>query len=124
MPVIIKYAVERNGEKKITFTSRTEADSYDKMLEMDNGLFKLLGKSNVVTNADLNVKDLQCSWFKTKKIYFVRWILSVNPQQNRQKRKRRTLKMMMFKLPKISKFFFIQSSTLPPLLIYTSICCR
>ena len=34
MAVIVKYVVERNGEEKMTFTSKSEADAYDKMLDM------------------------------------------------------------------------------------------
>lgn len=30
MAVIVKYVVERNGEEKMTFTSKAEADAYDK----------------------------------------------------------------------------------------------
>ncbi|RJG42266.1 YebG family protein [Motilimonas pumila] len=33
MAVITKYIVERNGEEKMTFTSKKEADAYDKMLD-------------------------------------------------------------------------------------------
>ncbi|HDY8050879.1 TPA: YebG family protein [Vibrio vulnificus] len=45
MAVIVKYVVERNGEEKMTFTSKAEADAYDKMLDMADELFDLLGKS-------------------------------------------------------------------------------
>ncbi|CZF78111.1 multidrug DMT transporter permease [Grimontia sp. AD028] len=47
MAVIVKYVVERNGEEKMTFTSKAEADAYDKMLDMADELFELLGKSEV-----------------------------------------------------------------------------
>ena len=33
MPVVIKYVVERNGVEKMTFSSKAEADHYDKLLE-------------------------------------------------------------------------------------------
>tara|TARA_B100001057_G_scaffold501112_1_gene620725 strand:- start:397 stop:783 length:387 start_codon:yes stop_codon:yes gene_type:complete len=48
MAVIVKYVVERNGEEKMTFTSKAEADAYDKMLDMADELFELLGKSDLV----------------------------------------------------------------------------
>ncbi|AMG30053.1 multidrug DMT transporter permease [Grimontia hollisae] len=48
MAVIVKYVVERNGEEKMTFTSKADADAYDKMLDMADELFELLGKSDVV----------------------------------------------------------------------------
>ncbi|MGC9403776.1 YebG family protein [Vibrio genomosp. F10] len=48
MAVIVKYVVERNGEEKMTFTSKAEADAYDKMLDMADELFELLSKSDVI----------------------------------------------------------------------------
>ena len=34
MAVEIKYVVVRNGEEKMTFVSKKEADAYDKMLDL------------------------------------------------------------------------------------------
>ena len=48
MAVIVRYVVERNGEEKMTFTSKAEADAYDKMLDMADELFELLGKSELL----------------------------------------------------------------------------
>ncbi|MFB9135098.1 YebG family protein [Vibrio sp. AK197] len=48
MAVIVKYVVERNGEEKMTFTSKAEADAYDKMLDTADELFSLLGKSELI----------------------------------------------------------------------------
>ncbi|KXF80998.1 YebG family protein [Enterovibrio coralii] len=48
MAVIVKYVVERNGEEKMTFTSKADADAYDKMLDMADEMFELLSKSEVV----------------------------------------------------------------------------
>ncbi|WCE29094.1 YebG family protein [Vibrio sp. SCSIO 43137] len=48
MAVIVKYVVERNGEEKMTFTSKAEADAYDKMLDMADELFELIGKSDLI----------------------------------------------------------------------------
>ncbi|UTV28239.1 YebG family protein [Photobacterium atrarenae] len=47
MAVIVKYVVERNGEEKMTFTSKSEADAYDKMLDMADEMFALLGESEL-----------------------------------------------------------------------------
>ncbi|MDW6093683.1 YebG family protein [Vibrio rhizosphaerae] len=52
MAVIVKYVVERNGEEKMTFTSKAEADAYDKMLDMADELFTLLGKSELLNNEE------------------------------------------------------------------------
>ncbi|MCJ2377781.1 YebG family protein [Vibrio sp. ZSDZ34] len=48
MAVIVKYVVERNGEEKMTFTSKAEADAYDKMLDMADELFNLLSESKLL----------------------------------------------------------------------------
>jgi dsDNA-binding SOS-regulon protein len=52
MAVIVKYVVERNGEEKMTFTSKAEADAYDKMLDMADELFDLLAKSALIEQED------------------------------------------------------------------------
>jgi len=60
MAVIVKYVVERNGEEKMTFTSKAEADAYDKMLDMADELFELIGKSDLVED---EVKQEELSLF-------------------------------------------------------------
>ncbi|OBT06573.1 multidrug DMT transporter permease [Vibrio sp. UCD-FRSSP16_10] len=50
MAVIVKYVVERNGEEKMTFTSKAEADAYDKMLDVADELFELLANSKIITD--------------------------------------------------------------------------
>jgi dsDNA-binding SOS-regulon protein len=52
MAVIVKYVVERNGEEKMTFTSKAEADAYDKMLDMADDLFTLLGDSELIEDEE------------------------------------------------------------------------
>ena len=47
MAVIIKYIVERKGIEKMTFTSKKEADAYDKMLDCADQLAAFLGASTV-----------------------------------------------------------------------------
>ena len=49
MPVIVKYTVERNGVERMTFTSKQEADAYDKMLDTAD----LLQQWLVVVQPDL-----------------------------------------------------------------------
>ncbi|MHA2938595.1 YebG family protein [Vibrio sp. RC27] len=56
MAVIVKYVVERNGEEKMTFTSKAEADAYDKMLDMADELFVLLSKSELLPDEDIQEK--------------------------------------------------------------------
>ena len=50
MAVIIKYVVERNGAEKMTFTSKAEADAYDKMLDTADELTTLLTSSSLLTD--------------------------------------------------------------------------
>ena len=50
MAVIVKYVVERNGVEKMTFAAKSEADAYDKMLDMADELFVVLGASQLITD--------------------------------------------------------------------------
>lgn len=47
MPVIIKYVVERDGIEKMTFTSKAEADAYDKLLDTAEALYDILDQSEL-----------------------------------------------------------------------------
>ncbi|WP_105168864.1 YebG family protein [Pseudoalteromonas sp. T1lg23B] len=47
MAVIVKYVVERNGVERMTFTSKKEADAYDKMLDVAESLEQMLSKVDV-----------------------------------------------------------------------------
>jgi len=50
MAVIVKYIVVRNGEEKMTFATKKEADAYDKMLDIADNLFEFLDSSKVKLN--------------------------------------------------------------------------
>lgn len=50
MAVLIKYIVERNGVEKMTFTSKAEADAYDKMLDTADELASFLNASSLLTD--------------------------------------------------------------------------
>jgi len=47
MAVVVKYIVVRNGEEKMTFATKKEADAYDKMLDIADNLFEFLDKSEL-----------------------------------------------------------------------------
>ncbi len=96
MAVIVKYVVERNGEEKMTFTSKAEADAYDKMLDMADELFELLGKSALIE--DVATKSWRCSWLKTKKTYCAHWEPSVNLFQQRARSRKRLQTVMTMSL--------------------------
>ena len=57
MAVIIKYIVERKGVEKMTFTSKKEADAYDKMLDSADQLAEFLGASSVTLD-DQQLEEL------------------------------------------------------------------
>ncbi|MBN2707275.1 MAG: YebG family protein [Deltaproteobacteria bacterium] len=42
MAVVVQYIVVRNGEQKMTFTSKKEADAYDKILDIAERLLGFL----------------------------------------------------------------------------------
>ncbi|MFM2476634.1 YebG family protein [Celerinatantimonas sp. MCCC 1A17872] len=47
MAVVVKYVVERDGVEKMTFTSKKEADAYDKMLDIADQFALFLRQSEV-----------------------------------------------------------------------------
>ncbi|TMO12033.1 damage-inducible protein YebG, partial [Pseudoalteromonas sp. S185] len=47
MPGVVKYVVERNGVERMTFTTKNEADAYDKMLDIAESLEVMLEKVDV-----------------------------------------------------------------------------
>ncbi len=53
MAVIVKYIVVRNGEEKMTFATKKEADAHDKMLDIADNLFEFLD------NADVKLSETQ-----------------------------------------------------------------
>lgn len=50
MAVITRYVVERHGVEKMTFTSKAEADAYDKMLDTADELARFLLASGQLTD--------------------------------------------------------------------------
>jgi uncharacterized protein len=55
--VIIKYIVERKGVEKMTFTSKKEADAYDKMLDSADQLAEFI-RASTVTLDDQQLEEL------------------------------------------------------------------
>ncbi len=47
MAVIVKYIVVRNGEEKMTFATKKEADAYDKMLDIADDLYEFLETEDI-----------------------------------------------------------------------------
>ncbi len=42
MAVIVQYIVVRNGVQKMTFTTKKEADNYDKMLDIADNMYEFI----------------------------------------------------------------------------------
>lgn len=53
MAVIVKYVVERDGEERMTFSTKAEADAYDKMLDLAETLEPILAQSTLVEEEKL-----------------------------------------------------------------------
>ncbi|MBJ3813992.1 damage-inducible protein YebG [Shimwellia pseudoproteus] len=51
MAVVVKYVVTREGEEKMAFTSKKEADAYDKMLDLADTLNGWLAQGPVELEA-------------------------------------------------------------------------
>ncbi len=47
MAVIVQYIVVRDGVQKMTFTTKKEADTYDKMLDIADNLYELIESSDI-----------------------------------------------------------------------------
>lgn len=67
MAVIVQYVVEREGKPVMTFTSKKEADAYDKMLDMSDELFSLIESSGIDIE-DKNKEDLSIFLAKNKDV--------------------------------------------------------
>lgn len=86
MAVIVQYIVVRNGEEKMTFATKKEADAYDKMLDIADNLFEFLD------NADVKLSETQMediSLLLAQKRDTVMPILrGINPQKKRAAEKK------------------------------------
>jgi len=58
MAVIVKYIVVRDGVEKMTFTTKKEADAYDKMLDIAYNLLDFINESSNVELDEKQVEDL------------------------------------------------------------------
>ncbi|WP_372760267.1 YebG family protein [Pseudoalteromonas sp.] len=65
MAVVVKYVVERNGVERMTFTTKKEADAYDKMLDIAESLEVLLAKVDVPLS-EQQVESLALEMAKSK----------------------------------------------------------
>ncbi len=84
MAVIVKYIVVRNGEEKMTFATKKEADDYDKMLDIADNLFEFLESSKIKLSEDqLEGISLLLAENKDKLVSILR---GVNPKKKAVKK--------------------------------------
>ncbi|MGY6029073.1 YebG family protein [Phytobacter sp. AG2a] len=65
MAVEVKYVVIRNGEEKMSFASKKEADAYDKMLDLAEVLETWLGDAPVALEGEQ--RDQMAMWLAEQK---------------------------------------------------------
>ena len=65
MAVEVKYVVIRNGEEKMSFASKKEADAYDKMLDLAEVLETWLGEAPVTLEGEQ--RDQMAMWLAEQK---------------------------------------------------------
>jgi hypothetical protein len=58
MPVVIQYVVERDGEAKMTFASKQQADAYDKMLDLAEMMQDIIGRSDLLGESQTEALSL------------------------------------------------------------------
>lgn len=58
MPVVIQYVVERDGEAKMTFASKQQADAYDKMLDLAEIMEDIIGRSALLSETQTEALSL------------------------------------------------------------------
>lgn len=85
MAVVVKYVVERNGVERMTFTSKKEADAYDKMLDIAESLEGLLANTDVPLS-EQQVEGLALQIAKQKD-EFMQVLKGAKPSENKAEKK-------------------------------------
>ncbi len=78
MAVIVQYIVVRDGDKKMTFATKKEADTYDKMLDIADNLFDFLEHSDI--NLDETRKEEISLLFAEKREEVMPILRGVSPK--------------------------------------------
>ena len=78
MAVIVKYIVVRNGEEKMTFATKKEADAHDKMLDIADNVFDFLESAKTkLTEAQLEEISLVMAQKREELMFILR---GMNPK--------------------------------------------
>ncbi len=84
MAVIVKFIVVRNGEEKMTFATKKEADEYDKMLDIADNVFEFLENSKIkLDETQLESISLLLAENREKLMLILR---GINPKQQAVKK--------------------------------------
>jgi len=84
MAVIVKFIVVRNGEEKMTFATKKEADEYDKMLDIADNVFEFLENSKVkLDESQLETISLLLAENREKLMLILR---GINPKKQETKK--------------------------------------
>ena len=86
MTVVVQYIVVRDGDKKMTFATKKEADTYDKMLDIADNLFDFLGNSDI--NLDETRKEEISLLFAEKRDEVMPILRGASPKAKSDRKKR------------------------------------
>ena len=86
MAVIVQYLVVRDGDKKMTFATKKEADTYDKMLDIADNLFDFLENSDI--NLDETRKEELSLLFAEQRDEVMPILRGVSPKSKSDRKKR------------------------------------
>jgi dsDNA-binding SOS-regulon protein len=67
MAVIVKYVVVRDGDEKMTFATKKEADAHDKMLDIADNLYQFL-KTESIGISEEQIDELSLCLAKNKDV--------------------------------------------------------
>lgn len=85
MAVIVQYIVVRDGDEKMTFATKKEADAYDKMLDIADNLFDFLEDSDI--NLDETRKEEISLLFAEKRDAVIAILRGVSPKAKSDRKK-------------------------------------
>ncbi|MBE8167146.1 MAG: YebG family protein [Shewanella sp.] len=88
MTVITQFVVIREGIEKMTFTSKKEADAYDKMLDIADNLIPFIEKSNLsIAEADVEKLSFYLATHKDDLLSLLKGASAVKQTPPKAKRK-------------------------------------
>lgn len=85
MAVIVQYIVVRDGDEKMTFATKKEADAYDKMLDIADKLFDFLELSDI--NLDETRKEEISLLFAEKRDEVMPILRGISPKAKGDQKK-------------------------------------